>query len=150
MHNLRCERMLPDMDRTRILILDDERSGVQHLHDALSSQHDLRWCRNINEAMDELAEAKYDLIICSVHLIHESMFDFLHQVKDIAEARGIPFVCFRAVDTQLGRQLDAPVEHAARLLGATAYIVVETDAYDSDALRRNIESKLAPFIGRRK
>jgi PleD family two-component response regulator len=134
------------MDHAKILILDDERSGVQHLADALNQTHSVNWCRNINTAMLELSLSSYDLIICSVHLLHESMFDFLHQVKDFANSRGIPFVCFRAVESNFGKQMDIQVEMAARVLGADAYIVVETNKDDADGLRTAIEQELLPLL----
>jgi PleD family two-component response regulator len=130
------------MSRSRILILDDERSGVQHLHDALDAHHSVHYCRNILDAKRELERHEYDLVICSVHLLNESMFDFLHDVKQTAHSRGIPFVCFRAVETKLGQQLDAQIETAARALGAVEYLVVETNQSQPEVLRQRIERQL--------
>lgn len=134
------------MDRAKILILDDERSGVQHLQIALGGQHTLHFCRNIQDAIAELDKDDYNLVICGVHLLNESMFDFLHEVKRTASGRGIPFVCFRAVETKLGQMLDENIENAARALGADAYLVVETTEADAAALRSKIEEQLAPVL----
>lgn len=134
--------------RAKILILDDERAGIQHLRDALGAQHDVIWCRNIKSALAQLDAEQYDLIICGVHLLNESMFDFLRDVRLVASSRGVPFVCFRAVETKYGQSTDANIEAAAKMLGADKYLVVETGNGDAAALRREIESALAPFLER--
>ena len=130
------------MTQAQILILDDERSGVQHLQDALSGYHAVHYSRSILEAKAELERRDYDLIICGVHLLHESMFEFLRDMKQRAQMRGIPFVCFRAVETKFGQQLDVQIEAAARILGAVEYIVVEKDRAEPAVLRQRIEEHL--------
>jgi len=133
--------------RLNILILDDERAGVQDLHNALSAKHDVVWARSINRALTEVDESTFDIIICGVHLLNESMFDFLKQVTEKAENKRIPFVCFRAVEPgEFGKSSDRMIENASKMVGADKYIAVETNRDDPEALRRDVESVLLPLL----
>lgn len=135
------------MKRSKILILDDERGGIQHLHDALSLKHELVWSRSIKDAVHllEAPESKFDLIICGTHLLHESMFDFLRQVRSQADNKQIPFICFRIASTQFAENMDYNIEKSTKILGANGYIIVE-DIKDPQALLAIVESKIGTLL----
>ena len=131
----------------KLLVLDDERSGIQHLHDAFHEFHDVTVVRKISDALTALAEpnSSFDIIICGVHLMNESMFDFLLKVKVDADSKHIPFVCFRAGDAQSPGGFDSQLEETSRILGASAYIAIK-DISDPAGLRNSVEQLLRPIL----
>jgi len=135
------------MKRSKILILDDEHGGIQHLHDALHTEHDVVWTRDISHALAKLADpaSSFDVIICGVHLLDESIFDFLTQIKAQADGKGIPFICFRSGDSVFAQSTDAQIEYTSHLLGATAYIAIPSIS-DPVSLRKAVEAALEPVL----
>lgn len=135
------------MKRSKILILDDERDGIQHLNDALSLKHDLVWGRKISDAIQLLdnPNSNFDLIICGIHLLHESMFDFLRQVRSQAANKQVPFICFRIASTQFAENMDKNIQKSAKLLGANGYVIIE-DTEDPETLLKTVESKIGTLV----
>ena len=133
----------------KILILDDERSGVQHLRDALDDFHKLTWTHTIDAALAELRSDKqdFDVIVCGTHLLAESMFDFLKQVKLEAQSKRIPFMCFRAATTDFAEKSDCSIRQTSKMLGANAYISVPVVSTPGE-LRASIELAVKKLMAR--
>jgi PleD family two-component response regulator len=134
------------MKKLSILILADEQVGVQHLQDALQHIHSITWTKTIAEALKHLEESRFEVIICGTHLVDESMFDFLSQVKRKAQIKSLPFICFRAGGSAIARDTDAALQYASELLGASDYIVCSTITRP-ETLRNRIESVMVPLTG---
>lgn len=129
----------------QILILDDERGGIQHLHNALSVKHSVTWTRTISEASKAIDLGDFDVIICGTHLLNESMFEFLKDVRDKAANKQIPFVCFRSGASAYAKANDPQIEYTSQLMGANAYIVADYET-DTVALLAEVEAALESVI----
>jgi DNA-binding NtrC family response regulator len=127
----------------QILILDDERGGIKHLHNALSVKHSVTWTRTIIEANKAIDLGEFDVIICGTHLLNESMFEFLKDVRD--QNKQIPFVCFRSGASSFAKANDSQIEYTSQLMGANAYIVADNET-DTKALLAEVEAALEPVI----
>jgi CheY-like chemotaxis protein len=91
-----------------------------------------------HNAMEILRTADFHLIISDVHLQNGgSVFDFLRWVKGDPHMRDTPFVCFSAEPPAVGKYLADGVRTAARSLGASRYISMET--FDGPLFLHEIE-----------
>jgi len=113
----------------RILILSEPSEHLKPLWSSLAANHELNYVQNMAEAMEGLQENKFDLIICSAHLNlddNKSIFDFIRSVKNNAELRGIPLLCFSKTRTAAATFLNSSTEKAALLFGADEYLTMDS------------------------
>lgn len=130
----------PEGHTTDILILDDSIEGKQIL--GCLSSHNLRFAETIHSALETLKTTPCQLVICAIHLQHESAFNFLHQVKSAYP--NLPFICFRTGISSLTPSLDDGLRYTAVMLGAVRYISSD-DFPDAGSLREAIEACFQPL-----
>lgn len=114
--------------KPRALVADSP-EAFQVISAALGDEFDLVAVHTVDEALDILQGSAVmtgravDVIIAGLHLEHSQMLSFLQCVKAYPPTRNVPFICCRALPTQLsyGGGL-AAMREACEALGALAYI----------------------------
>ena len=135
-----CERQ----DRSylaSILVLETAKN-VNDLKGALEPRgHKIISISTIADGMRLLRErSDVDLVVSAVHLVDESVFDFLKQIKADSELTNIPFVFLCTHASAMARFTNEVNKTASLILGACKYIVMEK--FDADRLILEIESCL--------
>lgn len=95
--------------------------------------HELCVVSTFERAKATLKDHAFDLIISDVHLENGgSVFDFLRWAKTHAQVRKIPFVLLSVAPSEPAKFMADGVRMAARALGASRYITMDT--FDADIL----------------
>jgi len=123
----------------KIIITMEHEKHRQLLGDCLENVgHDVTKVETFHDAMEFLRSADFDVIVSDVHLQNGgTVFDFLRWVKGDPHIRSIPFVCFSAEPSEIGKYLADGVRTAARALGAARYITMEN--FDTRLFQQEIE-----------
>lgn len=128
----------------RVLALKENPAHGQELSAVVKAMgHQIKVVASRKEAIDELPQSDYDLIISALHFKNDSAFDFLRIVKASESTREIPFIFCCMKPSRLTRTTFEGMEVAARALGADALILV--DQYDDPRLKiflRGLEKRL--------
>lgn len=110
-----------------MLIVEDD-VGYQELYALLLSEFRLTFRSNAEDALAELREKAFDLIITDITLLGISGLEFLKRLKPSGAADGIPvLVCSGQTDLELRRDALAG--------GAVDFII---KPFDGEALRRRV------------
>jgi CheY-like chemotaxis protein len=115
----------------RILALIENADECRQLSAAAASRgHEVVHMRTIAEAMNWLNSRDHmDVIVSSVHLQNESVFEFLKAVKQDPRHDWIQFVMLCTAPNELAQFLNDQIERAAYVLGADKYLMMpELDA----------------------
>ncbi|MCM8777658.1 MAG: response regulator [Candidatus Omnitrophica bacterium] len=119
------------MDGKRVLIIDDEPQIAGLYREFLAGEgYYVSSCNNGNEAMIQLENEKFDIVLLDIQMPGIDGFTILSRIRD----KGIPVVIITAFGT---------VENAVRALksGASDFLVKPFSLEDlSLAIKRNIES----------
>ncbi|MGE5638605.1 MAG: hypothetical protein ACM30H_00795 [Clostridia bacterium] len=89
-----------------------------------------------------LASRDFELIVIGMHFDDSQMFALLRHVRKLRRHAHTPVLCVRALPSILSRAAQESIEHAARILGANAFIDMGPGADAAADLRRVIESHL--------
>jgi CheY-like chemotaxis protein len=92
-------------------------------------------------------EDKVDVIVCQTHLEWDSVFSFLRKVKAEPLHRDLSFMMLCVNPSDLARSVNAAVNDAADILGASKYLVLE--GTDIHRLSKEIDA-LLPTVPPRK
>lgn len=128
-------------NRPRILLRMQAPDGFEAVTRELHG-FDVVTVRSNSAVLRELRARSFDLIICGVFLGDESAFDLLQAIKSMEGHSSTPFVCFRALRTELARTVNDGLRTTARLLGAAAYIDIEDVDKQPGLLRKTIDQIL--------
>jgi len=113
--------------KRRVLIADNA-DGYAVLTRVLGGEFALVPVHTLSEGLDLLqtaAAARHlaiDAIVCGQHFEGSQMLRFLECVKAYKPTSAIPFICCRAIPTQLGDSALGAMREACEALGAVAYI----------------------------
>ncbi len=124
---------------TQVLVTMEHPEQMKLISDSLESfGHSVVKAHTFHESMDILRGSDISLIICDVHLQNGgSVFDFLRWTKGDPHLRTVPFICFSAEPTEVGKYLADGVRTAARALGAARYLTMEQ--FDAKFFRQEVE-----------
>lgn len=124
-----------------LALLEQDENSRQVVESLKRSGHKVVAAKNFNDAISFLQDGRASLIISDVHLENGgNVFDFLKWVKKNPSTCAIPFVLFSSRPSVLAKYIEDGVRTAARVFGATMYIMM--DVFDSDAFRKQIDSLL--------
>lgn len=112
------------MHRYRMLAAGSSLSCAT-LQKVFSGTFELVYALSMHEAEQHLT-GSIDIIVCGIHFDESRMFDLLRWAKSNPKTKEIPFVCFRYLDSDLGKTVLEGLRIATSLLGAAAFI----DVYD--------------------
>lgn len=79
----------------------------------------------MHDAMAAL-DQDLDAIICNIHFDKYRMSDLLRMAKAHSMTRGVPFICFRELDSDLGASVTNGLVTATKSLGAAAFLDMYT------------------------
>jgi len=116
----------PDASRPRILVADQP-AACGMIAGILGGEFELVPVHTLAEALDILQsgavlERGIDAIVCGQHFEGSQMLRFLECVKAYKATSAIPFVGYRAFQTQLSEGALAAMREACEALGAVAYV----------------------------
>ncbi len=124
---------------SKILVLENE-INLGELRQALEPRgHQIVAAESIHDAMELLARGDIEMVVCAVHLVFESVFDFLKQVRSNPDKSRsqLPFVFYCAQPGLIAKFLSETNATASVLLGANKYILM--DKFDPLRLALEIE-----------
>lgn len=115
------EDILKDMARKRILVVDDSATTRRFLSTTLSQAgYDVREVQGGPEALENLREAAFDLVILDVEMPQLSGFEVLRIMKSATPWKSIPVLVITGVHKDLSHV------HKLRQLGADGFIDKDT------------------------
>ncbi|CAN5117017.1 hypothetical protein BH10CYA1_BH10CYA1_63320 [soil metagenome] len=109
----------------RILIAGTPDS-VATIERILGQQYQFIAVSTMAEAVVQLKEEAFDLIMIGVHFDDSRMFELLPRVRATPEQSGKPIICFATRDTPLTRTMNETIDMVSKKLGAWMYL----DQYD--------------------
>ena len=118
---------LPAQDKPRALVAGSP-AAFAAISKILQDELDLVSVLTVTEAVDILQGATLvkgrgvDVIICEQHFEASQMLQFLEAVKAYKSTSRVPFICVRALPTQLKEESLAAMREACEALGALAYV----------------------------
>ena len=112
----------------RILVADTQ-EAYGRLKKALSTQHEIDFAENYEQAIVLLKTNKYDLLICGEHFDDSKMFELMGAAKFELQLHDLAMICFRHLHSRFSARVKKAVQMSAELLGACKFI---DDAYDLD------------------
>ncbi|NIB39930.1 sigma-54-dependent Fis family transcriptional regulator [Pseudomaricurvus alkylphenolicus] len=88
-------------DKTRILIVDDERLHINILNDMLKSEHAIKVALNGRQAVERsLSDPRPDLILLDIQMPDMDGFEVLRQLQSDPRSRDIPVIFLTARDAE--------------------------------------------------
>ncbi|ARU55236.1 response regulator receiver-modulated signal transduction histidine kinase/sigma factor PP2C-like phosphatase [Oleiphilus messinensis] len=90
-----CNRLcipLPEINRPRIMIIDDDITQLAVLESYLAEHYHTSLFSNPAEALKSLRQTPFDLIICDINMPEINGFQLREQVRSIRSARLLPFI----------------------------------------------------------
>jgi DNA-binding NtrC family response regulator len=97
---------------------------------------------HFQDATAALAGRDFGLILIGMHFDDSQMFALLRHVRKLRRHAQTPVVCVRALPSILSRSAQESIEHAARILGATAFLDMAPGADAAAELRCLLESHI--------
>jgi PleD family two-component response regulator len=100
---------------------------VDQLEEAcLKAGHEVVAMTTIEDAMTFLETKNHvDIVICETHLLNESVFEFLKQVKADSMHANVRFMMLCTNASELAKFTSLSTEHAAILLGCDKYLLMQ-------------------------
>lgn len=132
------------------ILLAATADDVATMERILGPQHEFLVVTTISEALVQLNELAFDMIMIGVHFDQSRMFDLLPHVHKSAENADTPIICFSTRDTPLTRTMHQTIEVSSKALGAWMYLDQQDYAVSKDpdtAMRRVIERCLTGVAG---
>ncbi len=86
------------------------------------AHRDVRYVSRMGEAVKALASGDFDLVLIGMHFDESQMFALLRHVRGLRRHAATPVVCIRALPSVLSRSAQESLAHAARILGADAFV----------------------------
>jgi CheY-like chemotaxis protein len=110
-----------------LALLEDDRHAVQVIESLMHSGHEVTTFNCSVDARQALFRENFDIVISDVHLENgSSVYHFLRWVKKESPARHTPFILFSCNPTATAKHVEDGVRTAARMLGATKFIRMDT------------------------
>jgi len=75
---------MPGDERSRVLIVDDEREITEILSDLFSDRHECRMAGSAEEALERLRESEFELVVSDITMPGMSGLEMLPQVKSLS------------------------------------------------------------------
>lgn len=119
---------------------------VVNLERILGPLHQFVVTSTLSEALAQLEESAFDLIMIGVHFDQSRMFDLLPCIQKSSTNADTPVICFSTRNTLLTRTMHKTIQVASDALGAWMYLDQQEYSADRDAdvdMRRIIERCLA-------
>ena len=136
--------ILAAKDTFRILIMDTVEHTNQLKAACKDAGHSVIAVHSIDEAFSFLEGRDHaDVIICAAHLENESVFEFLHRLREDPIHKHAMFMTLSLAAGPIGVRLNDSTERAGRLLGADAF--VSMPVFDAPQLIKEIR-KLLPLV----
>lgn len=116
------------LDAKRRVLIADNVEGAAAVARILGEEFALVPVHTLTEGLDLLQNAvaaprlAIDAIVCGQHFEGSQMLRFLECVKAYKPTMAIPFICCRALASQLGESALSAMREACEALGAVAYI----------------------------
>jgi CheY-like chemotaxis protein/HPt (histidine-containing phosphotransfer) domain-containing protein len=82
----------PSNKKKTLLAVDDMPASLTTLKTILQDQFNLRLCESVQAAMHTLNREKIDIILLDIEMPDISGFEFLKQLRDAPETKGIPVI----------------------------------------------------------
>jgi CheY-like chemotaxis protein/HPt (histidine-containing phosphotransfer) domain-containing protein len=82
----------PAGEKKTLLAVDDMPASLATLTTILQDQFNLRLCESAQAAMYTLKREKIDIILLDIEMPDMSGFEFLKQLRDVPETKGIPVI----------------------------------------------------------
>ena len=122
-----ADTLTVNQEISQILVLCEPNCGQSEIENLLSGRgYRLIFADRLSDAFDILGQESIQLIVSGVHLERNDSYEFLNRVKASPNWKEIPFVFLCLKQTQLASYVDHALELAAKALGATKYVSVET------------------------
>ena len=136
------DREQRDEESYRILILDNP-ENVRRMKDACKKAgHEAVPVHTIEEAFDFLhGTDKADVIVCAAHMEHESMMEFVSQVRADEKHEDAAVIMLALEPGEAATRISTSTERAGKVLGADAYITMPR--FDAAKLIDEIETHLS-------
>lgn len=93
------------MDRQRVLLVEDDENIAQGLSYALVKQYDVKVCRNVKSALEEVKNIEYDIALIDISLPDGPGFDVCKAIKEKWDT-GIIFLTARDDEASVVMGLD--------------------------------------------
>lgn len=106
------------------------------------AHRDVRYVSRMAQAAAALAAQDFDLILIGMHFDDSQMFALLRHVRALRRHAATPVVCVRALPSVLSRSAQESLSHAARILGADAFIDMGPGAEAAAEFCRVVEGHL--------
>ncbi len=129
-------RLLNEVPRGRILLVDDRRSSFERLQTGLSGRHELTVETDAQQALFRVAESDFDLVIVSLGLSNFDALRLVSQMRSLERTRMLPILLVTEQEdrARLMRGLD---------LGVNDYLVRPID-------RQELLARVATQIRRKR
>ena len=115
---------------------------VINLERILGPRHEFIVVSTMSEALGQLNEQAFDLIMIGVHFDQSRMFDLLPHVQGSSKNADKPVICFSTQDKPLTRTMHETIDVASKALGAWIYMDMQEYSVSKDPdseMRRVIE-----------
>lgn len=99
----------------------DTISGIATLQNVFGDTFEIVGEHSLDGALRRLGE-KWEVVICGLHFDESRMFDLLRFAKATPATRDTPFICYRDLNTDLGRSILEGMQIAAKAHGAAAFV----------------------------
>lgn len=121
----------------RIMVLDNQ-ENINTLTEACrKAGHQVVPVLRISEGMNFLDTKDHiDIVVSRVHLEHESVFDFLKEVKSRPQHKDVRFMMVCENPGELAKAVDETVRTAAEIMGVDKYLTM--NGYDVKRLIKEI------------
>lgn len=116
---------------------------VEEFLRACFSDRDVRYVSRMAQAAAALAGEDFALILIGMHFDDSQMFALLRHVRALRRHAATPVVCVRALPSVLSRGAQESLSHAARILGADAFIDMGPGAEAAAEFCRVVERHLS-------
>jgi CheY-like chemotaxis protein len=127
--------------RAKILLLQEIEYDQDCVKRALNpDRYELVSTRSYREAIKEIENATFDVIVSAVHLKSGNVFELLQYAKSSQSNKSSPFVFFCAEPSEFARCVSPAIRTAGKVLGADEYITM--DPFDENKFKSAIDKLL--------
>ena len=108
------------MSKAKVLVADVPEADDK-IRDCLPG-HDLHFVRTLGQAVRELRQDGYQLIVIGMHFDDSRMFELLRYVRSLPHHRDVPVICVQCEEVMLSDAVLKNMEDAVKALGGTAFV----------------------------
>ena len=108
------------MSQAKVLVADIPEADSK-IRECLPG-HELHFVRTFGDAMRELRQNGYQMIVIGMHFDESRMFELLRYTRGLPHHKDVPVICVQCQDVMLSEAVLKNMDDAVRALGGTAFI----------------------------